>query len=438
MKMKGFPTISLAFALTLFFVSNITWASHAEDDVGLSDAFTAALKGINADVFFSSNVRDSGAFKNFGKMKDGGRLDPEKSYQSNLFNARYQIDAQHYQEIADKVCSPLLEAYAEDLDDAEGDVDPYAFTSQVTKKFENAGAYVLPIQIEKKSFQAEYYNPDWKKARNPNVLGGNEEISNAYDLGKYKGDKPGRVTFQDSGLVVVKSERDRKNSDFFPLNSGISDFHLWITKNHGVEVKKFDLQYNLIQPYLFVFHQNPADINSEQIFLYVDVPYSVHSDGFRVNPTLNLSKQSEGVKCYAMSSALAKWRGGFEEYRRGERSNSLLVALAPVTYPLSASIKKKGRTSVFSVTKEVISAPSLECFLSLQGLGLNDGEECSSQGYGEQFFKLINEEVCVKIDGNIKTPPVNDIYYYRPWGTKPPYVHKTFEVRDAACQPLNK
>ena len=403
---------ALLFSSLICLLADTSYAAVEEKKQYVSSELTESIKFLNADTFFSS---PSG------------------------LSTDYHVLARHYQNLADKVCQQIGEKYENDLKNLKDNEDVYAFSNEITNAFEAAGAYTLPIQIEGKQFQAEYYNPNWNKSANPDVLGGNEDTYKAYEGKKYKGDKPGKVAFNPFGLIVVKSELDRnKYSGFSPLNEGISDFHLWMTRDHSFETKNFNLKYDLVQPYLFVFHQNQADLNNEQIFLYVDIPYSIHSDSFGASPMIELSSRKQSLKCYAVSSSLAKSVGGFEEFKTGQKSNSLLVSLAPLTVPLRAGYQKKNENSAYPIKKEIIASPSLQCFMALQGLDTVDVTECSSQEYGEKFFKLLNEEVCVKSDKNVKAPPVNDIYYYYSWGTKPSYLNDNLEARDAACKPLKK
>lgn len=429
--MKIISKTILVFALGLFPVLNITRTSYADSNVGPSSAFTVALKGINADVFFSSNVRDSKAFKNYGIMKSGGRLDPEKSYQSNLFNARYLIDAQHYQEIADKSCEPLANVYAEALDDEEGDTDPYIFTDKITNAFESVGAYALPIQIVSRNFDAKYIlekNLDSLSDANKKI-----EISQFLD-NHFDGLGFGSRYLSKDGAIEIKDEYDRKDFQGGPRKLNINTLSRALTNKWQYKEEDFNLNYSLIQPYVFIFHQDPKDINKEHIFLYVDVPYDVDVTNF--GEKVELKKPTGSLKCYANSSAAAKVDGiPSRVFKSGEISVALLENFQPLMAIPDSNYLKYGD----AVQLNDISNPSLECLLLFEGSRDGNFEQCKGKKYRENFIRLMNERICVSRDNNIKSPAVDErTLIFSGFREIPGYLRGFFSYYDKDCAPVAK
>lgn len=408
--------------------------SHAADGVQqqyVSADLVKAIQELKADAFFSPDVRESEAFKNFGIMKGGGRLDPEKSYQSNLFNAKYLIDAQHYQEIADKFCEPLADAYSEALDDVEGDVDPYIFTDKITNAFESVGAYALPIQIVSRNFDAKYIlekNLDPLRDANKKI-----EISQFLD-NHFDGLGFGSRYLSKDGGIEIKDEYDRKDSQGWPRKLSINTLSHALTNKWQYKEKDFNLNYSLIQPYVFIFHQDPKDMNKEHIFLYVDVPYDIDVTNFRKK--VELKKSTDGLKCYANSSAAAKVNGStFRVFKSGEKSISLLENFRPLMAIPDSNYLKYGDT----VQIKDISNPSLECLLIFEGAQDGNLENCKTEKYRQAYIKLMNERICVAKEKNIKPLNVNEKnQFLSGFNLIPSYLRGYFGFYTKDCLPVAK
>lgn len=358
----------------------------------LSDEFLHSLNSVQAETFFNPPLDpppfnkqwDTNNSEHYAHIKQFSRV------------------AEDYRKRGHAVCESIASKYDQMLDKPFNKEESFKFDTELSRAMREAGAFVLPIRVYDGQIKVEYFNPEWKTSSSE--FNGNSAF--AKNLNDIPSNQRLSVQYEKAGKITVNPLMNENGGDYMDFR-----FVNEVAQKSGLVMGDYQLSFNFVRPYLFIFHEDPKDIQSETITFYIDLPYSVESNKFG---EINKLKKVESKKnsnhskpqCYVLSkTGLQIKQVENPVFQDGTKFLTNIGRLEPITDPLRveyAEVKvprPDGRTGLvkapdYTIQENEISEPSLECWLGAMGL-IEARKSCADTGYAKEFLALMNNTLCV-------------------------------------------
>lgn len=400
--MKKKILIPLVCALFAFASTSHVVVAEEIQNKFISDDFVEGLHRITPAYFFNDPIEPYERFKKANLPFEG--IDRASKAQ------------EHYLKLSDELCSPLASEMEDLLDDAiEGQDNIFGFNEELTKVMRDAGAYALPLRLEKAEIGARLWKKSWAPNTDPNVT--RKEFSEYIKSKGYNW----MLASDASGAVLVggHSVRAIRPSTVLGYNE--------ILQNNEYDITNFRQGYDFTQTYLFVLLQAQEDVNSDAVYMFVEVPFKVSSRKFGSVENLTKSLVAEAypgeLRCYVASksglSATAKSKNKrLQEQKKWdgkERFVSVLDVMPPPTLPANEHYLDKNAS--YNIESSEVTQPYLRCWLSAFNLVEGVSEGCLNSGYADEYKNIVNADVC----GGENTTKIDRKFTYPYHYTKVPY-----------------
>jgi len=125
--------------------SNNRFDAEAKNYRFISRDFLYAIYGINLDAFFSKPLPEL--------PKHKMSLTGEEKNKNLMF-----LYKEHYEQLGNRLCDSINEAYKKMPSPVITRASSYEFDIELTKAMRNAGAYILPLRLNKGKIHASYHD----------------------------------------------------------------------------------------------------------------------------------------------------------------------------------------------------------------------------------------------------------------------------------------
>lgn len=419
---KKLTLVSLIFSSLFISMSSykVSFAKETKEEL-IPDGFRKAIMQITPDYFFSDPIEPYERFKKANLPFEG----IDKAYKAR----------EHYKELTDAVCKPMaMEMEAILAKKIEGQESIFGFTKELTKIMREAGAYSLPLRLERADIHATFFDLAWV----PNMP--DEVALSKFEQYNKEIGSGGLVHSSGKGEFALKGAPWAMSTDMARV------YHDMLDKLK-YKLGKYEHSYDFTQTYLFVLQQDPKNINSDRVYVYVDIPYRVEGNEFGHVNVLTKSilvgyspYRPEKVRCFVASkSGLGAASSSLNEESKKklgakapERFLSILDILPPPTLP--ANPHNTDSNASYDIQASEVTQPYLRCWLGSFNIIEGKSDGCTSSGYAEEYANIIRSDMCggekvSKIDRQFEFPyhynrgPRNDVVVYRA-GYNNLYVYK--------------